>query len=211
MSRDSEDRKSAAKPKKKKVMVRKPKSDAKPEKLQPRSQVDVIRKAAGNIEKSSRPKSERHLPASGKVGTGINYEEAPYGGKHKQAFIRAALRDQLRRGDIDFGREKGQHLGAPMKSKSEMAALGEHAVNVRTAMKRKTRETRKGDESRARDEFLSMGRQDTKDDESLSVKYDRTKIDDILGEFKTGTGKKPKDKRRRKIKVYTTDPNSGLY
>jgi len=34
------------KKKKKKVMVRMPKSDAKPEKLQPRSQVDVIRKAS---------------------------------------------------------------------------------------------------------------------------------------------------------------------
>ena len=184
------------------VFTRMPKTDFKPKRLKTRSQVDIIRKTAGNIEKASRPKSERKLPASGKLGPGT------HGGEHKQAFVKAAIRDQLRRGDLDFGRKKGQHLGAPLKPKSE---LGEHGVNVRTMAKYKTRELRKGDESRVQNEYLRMGRVDTKADESLSMHYDKTKVDDVLGQFKTGTGKKPKDKRRRKIKVYTTDPHSGRY
>lgn len=165
-----------------------------PKKLKKKSQVDVIRKAAGNIEKASRPKSERHLPRSGNLGLTMNWEEAPYGGEHKARFVKAAIRDRLRRGDIDFGTKKGQHLGGRTKPK------------VRSFRSKKVREhtqtNQKGTQARLRDSFLTMGRHDLGARESLRMQYDRTSVDDVLKQFKTGTGKKPKSKRRRKITVY---------
>ena len=232
------------------VKARKPQSKFKIENPKTLSQIDVIRKTAGNIEKASRPKSERKLPGSGKVGTGINYEELPYGGKHKRSFLTAAVRDGLKRGDLDFATGKGKVLGKTMRPQSkQMGKLFKkdtrlpisdnknpktgkpythlykkgdlddrslHDVNVRSLTKsniKEVSETTPKHGTRMRmmqDDFLDMSRQNTKADESLSIMYDRTKVDDVLGQFKTGTGKKPKDKRRRKIKVYTTDPNSGF-
>ena len=158
--------------------------------LQMKSQVDLIRETAGNIEKSSRPKSERHLPASGKLGY------ASPGAEHTARFMKAALRDRLQSGDLDFKQGKGGAL-------RDMPKPGPDQWNVRGINLSKKKETSKnGRHHTGQDEFLSMTRQDSKDKELLFAKFDRTTVDDVLGQFQTGTGIKPRDRRRRNISVY---------
>ena len=227
------------------VKARKSQSKFKIENPKTLSQIDVIRKAAENIEKSYRPESERHLSGSGKLGLGMNWKEAPYGGEHKARFVKAAIRDGLRRGDLKFGTKKGQHLGGPSTPRSELYGKlykkdtwvpistdpktatknpktgkpyrikrkkgdlveedyigSQHKTFTLSKVREETQTNRKGTQTRFRDSFLDMHRQNLKTRETLGMNYDRAELDDVLGQFVTGTGEKPNSKRRRRITVH---------
>lgn len=181
------------KKKKVKVMVRKSKSDAKPAALKERSQIQVIAKAAQNNAKA--------------------------GDKSVGQFTRAAIKGGLSRGDVKFKGRLGFKSADP--SKMGGTVLKKDFVEKVPLKKRDgsveqvKMVTKKGDlhplkpsdaqvasTTRANRSSVTSHVIRTVDKANEGVLVRGSNRKETLAEnFKTGSGKKPKDPRRRKIKV----------
>ena len=171
-----------------KAMVRKPKFNYKPEKLQPKSQVDVIQRAAENNAKA--------------------------GDKSVGQFTRVALEGGLRRGDVKFRgvlgfkSESPETLGGTVLKKDFVGKKGLvvkagelHPFKPRDVQVARTMtDIYKSVNNKVTGSFTSVARTVDKKREDAGVYSTSRK--EALKSFETGTGERPKDKRRRRIRVF---------
>ena len=181
------------KKKKVKVMVRKSKSDAKPAALKERSQIQVIAKAAQNNAKA--------------------------GDKSVGQFTRAAIKGGLSRGDVKFKGKLGfksadpSKMGGTILKKDFKENLGP-GYKAPKGTKDFVMTHKKGELDPRKPQDAQVASHTGVDPKSIRARVLRSvdKVSetaivsgssrkDTLKQFKTGSGKKPKDPRRRKIKV----------
>tara|TARA_Y100001938_G_scaffold142502_2_gene213879 strand:+ start:40169 stop:40804 length:636 start_codon:yes stop_codon:yes gene_type:complete len=211
MSRSDEDlRRKEPTKKKRRVMVRKPKAgDIKAPNLKERSQIRVIQKAADRVDPGTRHAT--HFTKKALQG-GLRRGDVDFGKdlnfksmKPSQLGGTVLKKDYIDRRTTMTDRQ-GNTKPANIKYKAgQLHPWKPLDVQVASVIQSRSRETTrqkgKGPAQRSlSSSFSSVGRAVDKVKEDATVRSDDRKLS--LSNFKTGTGKKPKDKRRRKIRVF---------